>query len=109
MAKLPYLVEGAALQPQGWEVYWVVKSREWGNDAFCLPLHRAINDTLELCPQGFIAALLRRLAQDQNQAALSSQDGYPHKLIVGVVNGESTHEGRMEAMSVIKEVSVKIW
>jgi len=100
MAKLPYLVQGMSLRATGFEIYAIVKSRECGNDAFCHPLQIAITDSLELRRHGFIAIVPHHLAQDQNKATLNSQDGYPPKLNVHVIDGESTHEGRsMEVMN----------
>jgi len=108
MSKQPYLVIGWALKASGWEVFSVVKSREQTNDAYSRNFQLAVTDTLEFRPHGFIAVVLRRLAHDQNQAALNSQDGYPRKLFIRVIDDESTHESRMEAMNVIKEVCCQI-
>ena len=86
------------------EVIWCEKSLH--DDAFPHPLIREIEDNARFRECGIIGISCCRAGHCDNTLLFNSADGYPHHLILCVVD-ESTHESRMGILMILQEFMMK--
>ena len=77
-----------------------------GTDAFIHPLVQAISgEENPFKHLGVILVTQRRVSQENNTSRTNTTNTYPRRLIVRVVEGESTHESRLSLLKHFSEVS----
>ena len=86
------------------EVIWCEKSPH--DDAFLHPLIHEIEDNAGFCEHGIIGISHHQAGHHNNMLLFNSADGYPHHLILRVVD-ESTHESCMGILMILQEFMMK--